>query len=114
MSKLLLMAILLTLFTIEADAAVYKGQRVFLKKCLGCHSCYNKSGEDFMMRHTQKEWDSLMVQKGKPLAELHLKSKKAKKSWNYFQSAKYTKKAKHLREFLMNYAKDSGNIPACN
>ncbi len=52
--------------------------------------------------------------KGKPLASLHLKSKKSKKSWKYFKSKKYSKKSKHLKQFLIEYAKDSGNVPACN
>ena len=55
-----------------------------------------------------------MKKKGKPLAKLHLKDKDAKKSWKYFKSKTYTKKTKHLKQFLVEYAKDSGNVPACN
>ena len=55
-----------------------------------------------------------MKKKGKPLAKLHLKKKSAKKSWKYFKSKKYTKKSKHLKQFVIEYAKDSGNVPACN
>ena len=29
-------------------------------------------------------------------------------------SNKYTKKSKHLKQFVIEYAKDSGNVPACN
>ena len=43
-----------------------------------------------------------------------LKDKDAKKSWKYFKSKKYTKKSKHLKQFVIEYAKDSGNVPACN
>jgi len=111
MVKFLFIILSVTLFSLStADAAIYKGQRIFTKKCLKCH----KSGQNFVAKYKKKEWKKWMDDKGKPLAELHLKSKKAKKSWKYFKSKKYTKKSKHLKQFLVEYAKDSGNIPACN
>jgi len=99
---------LLSLFLLsDADAAIYKGQNIFIKKCIVCH----KNGENFVAKHTKAEWEKLLRQDGKPLGALHLKTKKAKKSWKYFKSQKYRKKSKHLREFLVEYAKDSGKIP---
>lgn len=111
MNKFILIVLSLTIFSLSsADAAIYKGQRIFVKKCLKCH----KEGQNFINKYTMKQWKKLMKKEGKPLADLHIKSKKAKKSWKYFKSKKYFKKSKHLREFLVEYAKDSGNIPACN
>ena len=111
MTKFLLFFLSLTLFTLTtSSAAIYKGQRVFVKRCLKCHG----SGQVFVASYTMKEWKKLMVEDGKPLADLHLSSKKASKSHSYFKSKKYTKKEKHLEQFLVEYAKDSGNIPACN
>ncbi|MBA1432911.1 MAG: cytochrome C [Epsilonproteobacteria bacterium] len=111
MVKFLLIFISITVLSLtSADAAIYKGQRIFIKKCLKCH----KAGQNFVAEHKQKYWKKLMKKKGKPLAELHLKSTKAKRSWKYFKSKKYYKKSKHLRQFLIEYAKDSGNVPACN
>ncbi len=111
MVKFLLIFISLTILSLTtADAAIYKGQRVFIKKCLKCH----KTGQNFVSKYKVRQWKKLMKKKGKPLAELHLKNKKAKKSWKYFKSKRYTKKSKHLRQFLIEYAKDSGNVPACN
>ena len=111
MVKFLLIFISLTILSLStADAAIYKGQRVFIKKCLKCHD----SGQNFVAKYKSKKWKKWMKHKGKPLAELHLKSKKAKKSWKYFKSKKYAKKSKHLKQFLIEYAKDSGNVPACN
>lgn len=55
-----------------------------------------------------------MKHKGKKLAEIHLNSQKAKKSWKYFKSKRFKRKAKHLKDFLVEYAKDSGRVPACN
>lgn len=111
MKKILLIALSLTILTLSSsDAAIYKGQRVFIKKCLKCHD----SGQNFVAKYKMKKWKKLMKKKGKGLAEIHLKSKKAKKSWKYFKSKKYAKKSKHLKQFLVEYAKDSGNVPACN
>lgn len=111
MTKILLIVLSLTIFTLSSsDAAIYKGQRIFIKKCLKCH----KSGQNFIAKYKMKKWKKLMRKKGKPLATIHLKSEKAKKSWKYFKSRKYAKKSKHLKQFLVEYAKDSGNVPACN
>jgi len=92
------------------SAAVYKGQRIFAKHCVECH----KDRQAFIAEKKIREWKKLFKKKGKPLIEIHLKSKKAKKSWKYFKSRKFVKKQKHLKQFLMEYAKDSGNVPACN
>jgi len=111
MNKFLLMILSLTIFTLSSsNAAIYKGQKIFVKKCLKCHD----SGQSFVAKYKMHKWKKLMKDKGKSLADLHLKSKKAKKSWKYFKTKKYTKKSKHLKQFLVEYAKDSGNVPACN
>ncbi len=104
----LLSVIFLTL--LPANAAIYKGQKVFVKHCLSCH----EAGQTFVAEYKIKKWKKWMKKKGKPLAKLHLKDKDAKKSWNYFKSKKYSKKSKHLKQFVIEYAKDSGNVPACN
>ncbi len=108
LTLLLLSIMFLTL--VPANAAIYKGQKVFVKRCLSCH----KGGQSFVAEYKMKVWKKLMKKKGKPLAKLHLKDKDAKKSWKYFKSKKYTKKSKHLKQFVIEYAKDSGNVPACN
>jgi len=111
MTKFILIVLSLTVFSLtSSNAAVYKGQRIFVKKCLKCH----KKGQNFVNEYKMKHWKKLMKKKGKSLAELHLKSEKAKKSWKYFKSKRYSKKSKHLKQFLVEYAKDSGNVPACN
>jgi len=111
MTKFLLIVLSLTVFSLtSSNAAIYKGQRVFVKKCLKCH----KSGQNFVLKYKMRQWKKWMKHKGKPLAELHFKSEKAKKSWKYFKSRRYTKKSRHLKQFLVEYAKDSGNVPACN
>lgn len=111
MNKFLLFLLsIIFLSILPANAAIYKGQKVFVKQCLSCH----EGGQTFVAEYKIRKWKKLMKKKGVPLANLHLKSEKAKKSWKYFNSSKYTKKSKHLKQFLIEYAKDSGNVPACN
>nr|WP_321268540.1 cytochrome C [uncultured Sulfurimonas sp.] len=98
------------IFLSPLDAALYKGQKIFVKKCTKCHH----SGQAFIAKKLIDQWEELMENKGKPLAQLHLKDEKAEKSWDYFKSKNYYKKSKHLKQFLVEYAKDSGNVPACN
>ncbi len=108
--KFLLLIITSSLFlSINVSAASYKGQRVYSKRCVKCHG-----RQDFIESKTRKQWKRLMKHKGQKLAELHLKSKKAEKSWKYFKSKRFKRKTKHLKDFLVEYAKDSGRVPACN
>ncbi|WP_373002874.1 cytochrome C [Sulfurimonas sp.] len=111
MNKVFLLFITFFILSLSPlSAAVYKGQKVFVKKCVKCH----EAGQAFIAKKKIKIWKNLMKKKGKPLADLHMKSNKAEKSWNYFESKKYYKDSKHLKQFLVEYAKDSGNVPACD
>ncbi len=108
-------ALMFTFFLLAVpalDAAVYKGQKVYVKKCRKCHG----GGLKVAASKRMTEWKKLLNKKNKgiKLAQLHLDSKKAKKSWRYFDSKKYRKRARHLKDFMVEYAKDSGNVPACN
>ena len=110
MRKISFLAIVITFFlSVHLQAASYKGQRVFSKRCVKCHG-----RQDFIESKTKKQWKKLLRKKGKKLIEIHLKSKKAKKSWKYFKSKRFERKSKHLKDFLVEYAKDSGRVPACN
>ena len=108
--KQLIMIFIFIFATSMLSAAIYKGHRIYVKECGSCHT--NKEG--FLKTKTASQWESLMKNKGKPLKEIHIKDAKAKKSLKYFNSAKYTKKSKHLKEFLMEYAKDKDKVPAFN
>jgi len=94
------------------EAAVYKGQKTYVKKCRKCHG----GGQKIAGSKRMKEWKKLLNKKNKgvKLANIHLNNEKAKKSHKYFESKKYRKRARHLRDFMVEYAKDSGNVPACN
>ncbi|QOY51083.1 cytochrome C [Candidatus Sulfurimonas baltica] len=113
MSKFSVLLLSIFVFTsLTSSAAVYKGQREFVKKCVKCH----KGGQAFIATKKKREWKKLMANKGEKLAEIHLQSEntKAKHSVKYFNDKKYKKKVKHLQHFLVEYAKDSGNVPACD
>ena len=111
MSKLITFILSVTFLTlVSSEAAIYKGQKIFVKKCVKCHD----SGQSFVSKKKIRTWKKLMKNRGESLSNLHLKSSKAKKSWKYFRSKIYSKKTKHLKQFLVEYAKDSGNVPACN
>ena len=102
--------LLLVIGAVLGEAAIYKGQKEFVSKCLQCHD----SGQTFVASHTMREWKKLIGKQGVALAKTHLASQKAKESWKYFKSKRFTKKSRHLKQFLVEYAKDSGNVPACN
>jgi hypothetical protein len=104
----LLSLTILSLTTVEAR--VYKGQKEYIKKCKSCHD----NGQELAYSKKKRDWKKMMKNKGEPLAKLHLDRKQASDSWDYFQSKAYTKKSKDLKDFLMEYAKDSGNVPACD
>ncbi|NPA66537.1 MAG: cytochrome c [Epsilonproteobacteria bacterium] len=110
MKKIALLVVMFSLFCItNIEAAAYKGQRIYAKKCVSCHG-----KQKFIESKTKAQWQDVFKNNGKDLAYLHLQSEKAKASWKYFKSKKYTKKVHHLKDFLIEYAKDSGKVPACN
>ena len=107
MSKPFFLCLSFVLLSVSSSAAIYKGQDVYMKKCRKCHTNVHEmtASKDWF------DWDQLMLSNGKGLADLHLSSTKAEKSWPYFESTRYMKNAGHLRDFLVEYAKDSGKVP---
>lgn len=111
MGKLFVFALSISLLMSSVlQAAVYKGQREFVRNCVVCH----KEGQGFIATKRKIEWKSYTRAKGKKLLEVHLSSENAVKSHEYFEGRKFSKNIKHLEDFLLEYAQDSGNIPACN
>ncbi len=107
-SALILILVISTVSSL--DAAAYKGQKVYVESCKVCHG----GGQAMAVSKDIRTWEKIMNKKGERLADIHLSSKKAEASWSYFNDHKFTKDAKHLEDFLVDYAKDSGNVPACN
>lgn len=92
------------------NAATYKGQKVYIESCKECHG----GGQELAASKKTRTWEKFMDNKGEKLADIHLASKKAQLSWEYFNDRKFTKDSRHLEDFLTEYARDSGNVPACN
>ena len=110
LKKILYISILSSLSVSGLNASVYKGHALYQKKCLKCHD----KALEFVIAKDTDEWDEVMRDKGVHLQLIHLKSSEAKPSWKYFKGKRYPKNVKHYRDFLFEYAADTGNIPACD
>lgn len=102
----------ISVLSINLFGASYKGQDEFMKQCTKCHT----NGQEFVHSKTMTEWKKLIQNNGEELRDVHITSMddKAKSSVEYFNSQRYIKNTRHLRDFLIEYAKDSGRVPACN
>ncbi len=95
----------LTLVTTTATADSAKGKRVyqkFMKDDCG------KTGGVVAGKHTQKEWKKLTGDAFKAELEKICPNTKA-----FLNSAKFKKLENHLHDFMYEFGKGSGNIPAC-
>lgn len=110
MKKFAIVALICCAVGIPAiEAALYKGQKLYVMKCKQCHGL----GQVFITAKKQREWDVLMRNKGAAIINFHVNSEEAAEAAEYFKSKDWKRHAKHLREFMIEYAADSGNIPAC-
>lgn len=105
-----LIALSLLLAVPMLNAATYKGQKVYITSCKECHG----GGQELAASKKIRTWEKIMDNKGEKLADIHMASKKAQESWEYFSDRKWNKDSRHLEDFLVEYARDSGNVPACN
>nr|MDA3945257.1 cytochrome C [Helicobacteraceae bacterium] len=87
MKKIVMSVLALTVLGLgSAEAAVYKGQKVYVKECRKCHG----GGLEVAASKKKRTWSKLMRNEGAGLAELHTDNDKAKASWKYFKSRKFT------------------------
>lgn len=90
-----------------ADAA--KGQKYylkFLKKKTGI------TGAKFATQHTQAEWKELFANGGAAFIKEY--SAKYPNLADFFAKDKFKNKyMKHISDFAIEYASDSGNVPSC-
>ena len=107
---MLFIFLFISAFSFTLNAAAYKGQKIYMNVCKDCHG----GGQELAASKNIRTWERLMDKKGDKLIQIHLDSKRAQSSWDYFQDRKFTKDSKHLEDFLTEYARDSGNVPACN
>ncbi len=107
--SIFIMLVLNIFIMTTADAAIYKGQKFYVEDCQSCHP----SECDIVTSKTKDAWQKMMKDKGRGLARVHLSYKKTEKSWEYFDSEKYKNRSRHLKDFLVEYAKDSGKVLVC-
>jgi len=104
----LILSVLLASMCPPVYADISKGQKVykkFLKKQTGVN------GGIFAMQHTSDEWKDLFENNLEGLKKECIGKYPETKS--FFESENFGKFAKHLEDFLIYYASDSGNIPDC-
>ena len=104
-SLLLTALVALGMLSSAASADVKKGQKAYLKQCKKCHG----NGTKGAAMKSQDEWEEAFEDDAKVMKEWH----KGDKSEKYFNGSKFKKYAPHLKDFLFEYANDSGNVPSC-
>jgi mono/diheme cytochrome c family protein len=109
MKKLMWSLAVFALFSLSLDAALYRGQKLYVVKCKKCHGL----GQVFITSKSQREWQALMRNKGAAVANFHINNEEAADAAEYFKGKNWKRHSRHLREFMIEYAADSGNIPAC-
>lgn len=89
---------------VTATASVELGRSRYLTNCSACHG----NGQKGAHLGTQDEWKNRFESEGKGLVQIHRDGKAP-----YFGSETFKKDLPHLRDFLVEYASDSGNAPGC-
>jgi len=104
--KTILVALLLSsTFTSTLSADIKKGQKAYLKQCKKCHG----NGTKGAAMKTQDEWEAAFTDDNAGFKVWH----KGSKGEKYANAKKFKKYAPHLKDFLYEYASDSGNVPSC-
>ena len=109
MKKAIFLFFLMSLALLPLTASVYKGQKYFKKKCMSCHG----KAFVFVTEKSYEEWERYLDSNGELLYKIHKDSREASSSMEYFNSKHYGKKLNHYSDFFLEYASDTGNIPAC-
>ena len=104
--KSVLVALLLSsAFVPTLSADIKKGQKAYLKQCKKCHG----NGTKGAAMKTLEEWTAAFVDDNAGFKAWHKDTKGEK----YANGKKFKKYSEHLKDFLYEYASDSGNVPSC-
>jgi len=98
---------LLLIFPLLLMGSAYKGKKEYIRKCKKCHG----NGAKFIKKRIIAQWEEVFANDGMKLKSWHAEVKGAK---DYFNSPRFEKKMRHLKNFFTKYAADSGNVPACS
>jgi len=109
MKKLLSLVIAIflgsALLSSSAFADVAKGQKLYLKFLKGKTGM---NGAKFAALHSQDEWEEMFEESG---FEDEYGAKYGLDK--FFGGAKWGKMRSHVKDFVIEYANDSGNVPSC-
>ncbi|MDF1881770.1 hypothetical protein JHD50_10745 [Sulfurimonas sp. MAG313] len=89
-------------------ADIKKGQKAYLKTF---KSKFKMNGTKFATLHTQDEWKELFKNKGEGFKKEFIKN--YPKSEKTLLKKNIWKKLQDVKDFAIEYANDSGNIPSC-
>jgi len=89
-------------------ADIKKGQKYYLKTF---KSKFKMNGVKFATLHTQDEWRELFENEGEGFKKEF--SKNYPKSQKLLSKPNVWKKLQHVKDFAIEYANDSGNVPSC-
>jgi hypothetical protein len=106
----LLVASILTLGLVASTASAdpAKGQKIYLKFM---KKDFGMNGVKFCQLHSQDEWADLFANDAAKFKEVFIaKFPDAKK---FLEGKKFKKLMPHVKDFAIEYANDSGNVPAC-
>jgi cytochrome c2 len=104
-SILLSSLVALGMFSTAANADIKKGQKAYLKQCKKCHG----NGTKGAAMKSQDEWEEAFEDGAAVFIEWH----KGTAGEKYANGSKFKKYAVDLKDFLYEYANDSGNVPSC-
>lgn len=104
-NKYLLSALAILVCVSSAQADIKKGQKAYLKQCKKCHG----NGTKGSAMQTQDGWTAAFENDAEVFKKWHAGTKGEK----YTNSKKFKRSAPHLKDFLFQYASDSGNVPSC-
>jgi len=109
LTKILLLGVLLgSIGSSALMADIKKGQKYYLKTF---KSKFKMNGVKFATLHTQDEWKELFENEGEGFKKEF--SQAYPKSQKLLSNPKVWKKLQHVKDFAIEYAKDSGNEPSC-
>lgn len=100
--------IIVLLFSMTATADVNKGKRYYMKSF---KQKFKMNGLEFTQLHTAQEWRALFEEEGKGFISEF--SQRYPKHEAFLHDPKLWIKLQHVRDFAIEYASDSGNIPSC-
>lgn len=95
----------LSMISTTVSADIKKGQSMYLKTCKKCHG----NGTKGAAMKTQGEWVKAFENEAAILRGWH----KGTEAEKYLKTKRFKKRYLDLKDFVWEYASDSGSVPSC-